>query len=685
MRFLIRHPNAIIGNDRLLISIGENGNILGFFYPRRDGAQHVGDSGACIYIGGRLLSFDSPEWHSEQVAEDGTNIINTHMSHSCGIEISIKDIVHHEMPVLIRKYEITSDGYINGKFYYYSNFHAGGMHGMNSAYYDVKRGMLIHYMHDFYIGVATDSVFDEWQVGKTNDSGWIGSARKDMEDGKLRKNMEEIGDVDSSLGRELKLMPGETFTITFFIGITSGRQQLYDLMENMPEQPLSEIIRNSMDVTKAWLSKKRPVELSVLDLDPLLREEVIKLYDRSLLSLNLMTDPDEGAVLAAPEFDPEFEMCGGYGFCWNRDAVEAVLALMKAGYPDYAGKFFTWCKKTQMSDGSWFQRYWLDGTEAPSWGNFDDSTQIDETGSTLYAIDRYYRELEGVGRFEFLHSIRETVLKGAEYLMKRTEQGIHDPCRCLWESEKGIFPYTNAATYAGLKAAAHMIEESVYSSGSKDIVNSSSISGSNMDNEVDRAEMWSERAELVRKHTIKELWLEEGYFSRGIIEDNIQKTLDSSITGTFVPFGLLSADDTDERSMIFSMIEHIEKVLRVPINNHYGIMRYENDNYIGGNPWVVTTLWLSRSLLELAVSVGEKDEEYERLVNRALEYIKWATRSTTSAGILSEQVDKKTGKASWARPLSWSCALFIENILLLDSLKDNSLKDNSLKDDLMIE
>ncbi|MEL4304797.1 glycoside hydrolase family 15 protein [Methanococcoides sp. LMO-2] len=658
MRFLIRHPNAILGNDRLLVSMGEKGNILGFFYPRRDGAQHVVDSGACLYTGGRLIWLDSHEWNSKQTVEDGTNIINTHLSHSSGIEVSIQDLVHNEMPVLVRKYEITSKEHLNGKFYYYSNFQVGGTSRMNSAYYDVNRDMLVHYMHDFYIGVATDLVFDEWQVGKTSDKGWAKSARTDMEDGKLQNNMEEIGDIDGTIGLEFDLMPGESLTITILIGIASGRQDVCDMTKDVLSYPLSEIIRGSESTTVEWLSEMRPLELSVLDHDPVFRNEVITLYDRSLLSLNLMTDPDNGAILAAPEFDPAFEMCGGYGFCWNRDAVEAVLALMKAGYPEYAEKFFTWCKRTQMPDGSWFQRYWLDGTEAPSWGNFDDSTQIDETGSTLYAIERYYRELEDPDRGEFLDSIRETVWKSAEYLMGRTEQGLHDPCRCLWESEKGIFPYTNAAIYAGLKGAAHMARES------------------NGSNDSNRAEMWSERADRIRGVTIDKLWLKEGYFSRGIIDNDVRKTVDSSMIGTFVPFGLLSVDDPDERSMILSMIEHIERSLRVPVNGYYGIKRYENDNYIGGNPWVVTTLWLSRSLLTLAASMEERDDEYDRLVNRALEYIKWVMRSATSSGILAEQADKNTGKAAWARPLSWSCALFIENILLLDRLKDSSSKDD---------
>ncbi|SES83854.1 oligosaccharide amylase [Methanococcoides vulcani] len=646
---MIRHPNAILGNDKLLVSMGEKGDLRGFFYPRRDWAQHVDESKACIYTSGRLLWLDSPEWNVKQESPDDTNIIKTHLSHFSGIEVSIHDLVHQSSPVLVRKYEITSKEHITGKFYYYSNFQIGENHRKNSAFCDVNSGLLVQYMQNFYSGLASAPEFEEWQVGKIQETGWVASARNDMEDGKLQQNMEDIGEMDNSIGWDLNLQSGETVTITVFIGIASERQLIYDLLGDVLKQFPDDMMRGSEDGSIRWLSKKRPLELLALENDPLFKKEVKGLYDRSLLSLNLLTDPDEGACLASPEFDPAFEMCGGYGFCWNRDAVESVLALMNAGYPEYAEKFFGWCKRAQLPDGSWFQRYWLDGKEAPSWGNFDDSTQIDETGSTLYAIDYYYRELEGTKRDEFLETIRETVWKGAEYLIRRTEQGLHDPCRCLWESEIGIFTYTSAAIYSGLKGAAHLAEEN---------------------NEHILAEKWSDRAELVRKRTIEKLWLKEGYFSRGIIESNVNRTVDSSMIGTFIPFGLLSPNDPDERAMILSMIEHIEKALRVPVNGYFGIKRYENDNYVGGNPWVVTTLWLSRALLTLAMSLKNKNDEYDLLVNKAVEYIKWTMRSATSTGLLSEQVDRNTGKAAWARPLGWSCALFIENALLLDQLKE---------------
>jgi len=42
-----------------------------------------------------------------------------------------------------------------------------------------------------------------------------------------------------------------------------------------------------------------------------------------------------------------------------------------------------------------------------------------------------------------------------------------------------------------------------------------------------------------------------------------------------------------------------------------GIKRYENDNYIGGNPWVLATLWVALYYIEI--------KEYEK----AKDYLRW--------------------------------------------------------------
>ncbi len=171
------------------------------------------------------------------------------------------------------------------------------------------------------------------------------------------------------------------------------------------------------------------------------------------------------------------------------------------------------------------------------------------------------------------------------------------------------------------------------------------------------------------------MWLKEGYFAKCLADGKLDPTVDASMIGTFTPFNMLSPTDPEEREMILSMLKTIEDRLSVSVNGYHGIKRYENDRYIEGNPWIVTTLWLSKAMLTLANSLRNEpgtDTEVLKLVQGAVNYIKWALRGTTSTGMLPEQVDKHKGCPAWAIPLGWSCALMIDNILLLETFSEET-------------
>lgn len=143
------------------------------------------------------------------------------------------------------------------------------------------------------------------------------------------------------------------------------------------------------------------------------------------------------------------------------------------------------------------------------------------------------------------------------------------------------------------------------------------------------------------EHTDRKVWLKIN--EKSIMRDYslIDGTVDVSMLGLCVPFGLLPADDPrmEETARV------VEDVLsRNPAG---GLMRYEYDGYIGGNPWIVTTLWAALYHIE------KKDYK------KALEYLQWAVNGMTKQGLLPEQVDKVTGRPAWVIPLTWSHAMFV--------------------------
>jgi GH15 family glucan-1,4-alpha-glucosidase len=78
-------------------------------------------------------------------------------------------------------------------------------------------------------------------------------------------------------------------------------------------------------------------------------------------------------------------------------------------------------------------------------------------------------------------------------------------------------------------------------------------------------------------------------------------------------------------------------------------------------------------MLTLADSLRKEhdnEKDISKLLQSSLNYIKWALKGTTSTGMLPEQVDKHKGHPAWAIPLGWSCALMIDNILLLETFSE---------------
>ena len=81
-----------------------------------------------------------------------------------------------------------------------------------------------------------------------------------------------------------------------------------------------------------------------------------------------------------------------------------------------------------------------------------------------------------------------------------------------------------------------------------------------------------------------------------------------------------------------------------------GYLRYEGDNYAGGNPWVIASLWLAQYYIE----IGQK--------KKAKEHFDFVVKTASEHGYLAEQIDNQTLKPAWVIGLGWSHAMFI-NIL----------------------
>ena len=78
-----------------------------------------------------------------------------------------------------------------------------------------------------------------------------------------------------------------------------------------------------------------------------------------------------------------------------------------------------------------------------------------------------------------------------------------------------------------------------------------------------------------------------------------------------------------------------------------GYKRFQEDHYMGGNPWVIATLWMANYYLET--------EENQK----AKECFDYVLKTSANHGFLAEQIDNETMGPDWVIGLGWSHAMFI--------------------------
>lgn len=361
----------------------------------------------------------------------------------------------------------------------------------------------------------------------------------------------------------------------------------------------------------------------------------VDVLDRiGLRVLRALQDPG-GGVLAAPECDPDRRRSGGYGFVWARDLAFIVVAAAVAGRRDVVDGALRWLVAAQSDDGLYEQRHWSDGTVGPVWG-----LQLDETGAVLHAIGTVARVLADPTVVERTWA---TVERAADALVTLLDADTGLPPASLdaWEERVGVHTYTVAATIGGLEAAATLADG----------------------RDAAAADRWRAAADRCRTGLTTLLWSEEhGRFLRGrdVARDDdagtpvppryqpagrpthpvrsvdpVDATVDASLLGLAYPFAVLAHDDP----RLVATVDAVDTTLR----RGPGLLRYPGDPYVGGNPWLLTRLWLGLARREPGAT-GPADGLAD------------VAACATTAGLLAEQVDADTGRPVWVVPLAWTHA-----------------------------
>jgi glucoamylase len=554
--------SALIGNGSLLATLSARGELLRLWWPHPDRGQHLGRLRIGLEADGRTLWLDEAPFAWTQGYVGASTLLRT-VARSDELAVEIDDLVLPDAPVLLRR--LSSE--VTGARVVVScrpelDEHDRGM----GTYVDPATGAVVFHRTPYALALAVSR-------GTGADASGFGRV-----EGRLEAELQGCVELACAFGAT----PAEA--------AARAAAALGTSFEHHAEA------RRRVDT--ASLAAARPPTATV-DAD---------LYARSLLVFDTLADASTGAVIAAPELDPDFVDSGGYGFVWPRDLGFLVLAFLASGRGDLAERALLWLPTAQEESGVWLQRHWTDGTLAPAWCDH----QIDETGTVLFAYEAAWRELRDESLDETLWP---SARRAADFLLTTLEdQGIPCSTADLWEERDGCHAYTAAAVAAGLDAAASFAQR----------------------HEPGAEAAFADAAASLRRALDRCFWSDEhGRYLRTLGDP----TVDVSLLGLAWPFRAVEPSSPRMRATAAA----IARALARPGG---GLLRYEDDAYVGGNPWVLASLWLGLYRRQIGDDGG---------LLRALDY---ARRVATPLGLLPEQVTED-GRPAWVVPLAWSHAMFV--------------------------
>lgn len=583
--------------------------------------------------GGRLDWCFADCWKRRQEFLTDTNILKTELRHRrIDVLLSLTDLVPPGETALVRRVTLTrGTAAPPATFFAYFDLIPGDSPERNAVQYEPQPRQVVQHFRDVSLCAGANRNF-LLQCGIVPKRGKP-ATKAAVESGRLNGSDQCIGDVDFAMGFDVG--SDRNWELILVLACGPNRAESMACADRMLHAPFADLENACRERSQKNLSMAAPCS----------RPELVPPYHRALLSLADLYDQNEGILIAAPEFDPAYQWSGGYGYVWGRDAAVCVLTLARVGFLDWARRTFDWTSRAQLPDGHWYHRYWTDGSLAPSWCVRQPELQLDQTCALLHAAGRFASLLELAdprgknARADFVERYRPTAEKAAAAIERHLDaDGLHRQATDLWESSEGCFAYTLAGVIAALRTARQVW----------------GVCGTDPDR--------------VRSALFERFWRPKtrAWARRIDPQGKLDETLDSSALGLIEPWRVLELDDTKMASMARATIETIARKLAVDARKGPAILRFQNEEYMGGGPGIVNTLWLALCRLRLAAATTQPQDR-ERQITLALASIRVAAANTNPTGQLPELIPRRRF-AYWAAPHAWACSLMIECVLALNEL-----------------
>lgn len=618
------YNDAIIGNQNILASFTKQGEILRLLYPTRDYKQMIDFFHVGLKINDSRLVYlhdDINNIYMQQYEED-TNILNTEILNTYfNLKVVQTDYASIKENVLVRKYKFTNENTIDLdlNFLVHSSLTSSPENRVSGM---CRNDALIQYNHEYMLCTFSKEKLLSSQIN---------NSKANIKDGK-------IGDKDyvgmsenSSISYDLGILkPKETREFELYIFIEDSKIGLDNLEKTIDRIRKIDFKTEYEAVKKYWKKYVKDHNGLELDLAETPKNRKIKqIYTRTILLYSLLVNHETGGISAAVEVDENLKQCGGYQYCWPRDAVFTTTAMDILKMKKEVEKFYkSFCKNTQSRNGMWEQRFFTDGRLAPCWGY-----QIDETASVIIGVYNHYKVIEDK---KFLKDNLKMCEKAITFLKKYVEDVFQETNKCgisydLWEEYEGVNLYAISSIFASFNAMIKIYEEL------KEEFTKNRVKQENVNKEKETLRNLSV---TLREYILKNFYDES---KKSLVRNLEDKTLDISILGTVIPFELFSPKD----KKILNTVERINMTLRTYTG---GYKRFETDTYREGKPWIIATLWIAEYYLE----IGEKQ--------KAKECFDFVVKTSTEHGFLAEQINNSTMQPDWVIGLGWSHAMFIETL-----------------------
>lgn len=645
------YNDAIIGNKKIIASYTEKGELQRLCYPEVDGRQFIDYFQTGVKINDSNLIYlhqDINNKYSQEYIEN-TNILKTNIKNTYfNLKIEQIDFALIDQNIIVKKYIFKNNNSVDldTKFIINSKILSNDLERFGSRIVD--KG-IIQYNHNYAMAIFSNKnlyghklndVQSTLQSAVIMDKDYIGMSN-------------EIA-ISYNIG---VIHPGEQQELNIFI-LVNENHDIEEKIQKCVKLNTDIEFENVKNYWNLYVENHSKIKIESNKSD--FYKKLLEIYNRTILLFPLLINDETGGIVAALELDENRTKSGCYAYCWPRDSIFITRAFDLLKMEEETEKFYNvFCKKTQSNNGMWEQRFYTDGTLAPCWGY-----QIDETASVIYGVYDHYKHTKD-NKFleenlkmcekatEFLFAYTENLLNiDEEDLVKKelqekykkyfeiTKHVSYD----LWEMNEGVHLYSLSSIISGLECMKKIYET--------------------IDNKQENLRLKQEKRNKIALKLNKYIQLLKEYIEDNLIDKDTKtlkrnlkdNNMDISVIGAVYPFNVFNPNE----KVIKNTVDKINMTLRTHTS---GYLRFEYDNYMGGNnPWIITTLWMVLYYIKIN-DLDNAKKCFSFVVNTSLKH-----------GFLAEQVNNDDKNFKWVIGLGWSHAMFI--IVLNELLKANEEKNN---------